>query len=63
MSLMQVTMEEKRWNDGLSGATGEGWNNGLSGGDIAAVVLYFILVLGIGLYVCTRSLGAVTSSC
>merc|ERR550519_2980575 len=28
----------------------EGWNNGLSGGDIAAVVLYFILVLGIGLY-------------
>ena len=32
--------------------TGEtGWNNGLSGGDVAAVVLYFILVLGIGLYV------------
>jgi len=31
--------------------TGEtGWNNGLSGGDVAAVVLYFILVLGIGLY-------------
>ena len=26
-----------------------GWNNGLSGGDVAAVVLYFILVLGIGL--------------
>ena len=37
------------WNH--VGTTGEGWNNGLSGGDIAAVVLYFILVLGIGLYV------------
>ena len=44
---MQEKMEG--WNH--AGTTGEGWNNGLSGGDIAAVVLYFILVLGIGLYV------------
>ena len=43
MTSMQVRMEE------------EGWNNGLSGGDIAAVVLYFILVLGIGLYVILQS--------
>ena len=49
---MQVRMEEEGWNNGLSGRTELGWNNGLSGGDIAAVVLYFILVLGIGLYVC-----------
>lgn len=42
---MQEKMEKEGWT------TGEGWNNGLSGGDIAAVVLYFILVLGIGLYV------------
>ena len=48
---MQVRMEEEVLNNGLSGTTEEGWNNGLSGGDIAAVVLYFILVLGIGLYV------------
>ena len=48
---MQVRMEEEGWNNGLGGRTEEGWNNGLSGGDIAAVVLYFILVLGIGLYV------------
>ena len=60
---MQVRMEEgvwnnglggtteEGWNNGLSGTTEEGWNNGLSGGDIAAVVLYLILVLGIGLYV------------
>ena len=44
--IMQVRMEES------IGRMEEGWNNGLSGGDIAAVVLYFILVLGIGLYVC-----------
>jgi len=43
-------MEEEVLNNGLSGTTEQGWNNGLSGGDIAAVVLYFILVLGIGLY-------------
>ena len=42
---MQEKMEKEGWT------TEEGWNNGLSGGDIAAVVLYFILVLGIGLYV------------
>ena len=42
---MQEKMEKEGWT------TSEGWNNGLSGGDIAAVVLYFILVLGIGLYV------------
>ena len=47
MLTMQVKMEEEGWKRGME----EGWNNGLSGGDIAAVVLYFILVLGIGLYV------------
>ena len=51
MLTMQVRMEEEVLNNGLSGTTEQGWNNGLSGGDIAAVVLYFILVLGIGLYV------------
>ena len=63
MLTMQVRMEEEvlnnglggtteeGWNNGLGGTTEQGWNNGLSGGDIAAVVLYFILVLGIGLYV------------
>ena len=54
---MQVRMEEEGWKNevGGGGTREEGWNNGLSGGDIAAVVLYFILVLGIGLYVILQS--------
>ena len=50
-------MEEEGWKNevGGGGTREEGWNNGLSGGDIAAVVLYFILVLGIGLYVIFQS--------
>ena len=56
---MQVRMEEEGWNNGLSGTRELGWNNGLSGGDIAAVVLYFILVLGIGLYVCPITLSLI----